>query len=77
METAKARMIEKSAFIVQNIRCCHVACAYLRRAIAAALNRRFKLSERRQLFIDVHNEAFSVATVRVSGEDDSPARINR
>jgi hypothetical protein len=47
-----------------------------RRAIAA-LNRRFKLSKRRQLFIRVRNEAFSVATMRVSGEDGSPARINR
>jgi len=39
------------------------------------LNRRFKFSERSQLFIGVHNEATSVA-VRVSNPDRSPVGIH-
>jgi hypothetical protein len=37
---------------------------------------RFQFHESRQLFIRVHNEALTVAAMRVSNEDCSPARIH-
>jgi hypothetical protein len=35
----------------------------------------FKLNKRRQLFIHTHNEALTVAAMRISNEDRSPIRI--
>jgi hypothetical protein len=43
----------------------------------ASPNRRFKFKKRRQLFIRVHNEALTVAAMRVSNPDGSPVGINR
>ncbi len=39
-------------------------------------NRRFKFQKRGQLFIRVHNEAFSVIAMRVSNPDCSSVRIH-
>jgi hypothetical protein len=36
-------------------------------------NSRFQFQKRSQYFIGVHNEALSVAAMRVSDEDDSPS----
>ena len=58
METATARMIDKNIFIVPKY---SLLTANMRlseaRAIAAALNRRFKLNRRSQLFIGGDNAA--------------------
>jgi hypothetical protein len=43
--------------------------------LGAESNRRFKFHKCRQLFIGSHNETLSVAAMRVSNEDRSPARI--
>ena len=43
----------------------------------ALANRRFKFPKRGQLFVGIHNETLSVAAMRVSDPDRSPAtRIN-
>jgi hypothetical protein len=39
-------------------------------------NRRFKFKERGQLFIRSHNEALTVASVRVSNPDRAPGTIH-
>jgi hypothetical protein len=39
-------------------------------------DRSFKFNKRRQLFIRPHNEALTVAAMRVSNPDRSPLRIN-
>jgi hypothetical protein len=44
--------------------------------IAVSANRRFRLNKRSQLFIGVHNKALTVAAMRVSNPDRSPARIH-
>jgi len=43
----------------------------------AARNRRFEFKKRSQPFICPHNEALSIAAMRVSNEDHLPAGINR
>jgi hypothetical protein len=40
-------------------------------------NPRFEFQKRRQPFIRTHNETLSVAAMRVSNEERSPARIHR
>jgi hypothetical protein len=40
-------------------------------------NRRFQFQKRSQLFIRVHNQALSVAAMRVCNPDRLPTRINR
>jgi hypothetical protein len=76
METARARTIEKNAFIVLSIRCCPFACVYPTVVADCAANRRFQFKKRRQLFIRSHDETLSVAAMRVSNPDRSPARIH-
>jgi hypothetical protein len=44
--------------------------------LPASVNRRFEFHKRRQRFIGAHNETLSVAAMRVSDEDCSPARIH-
>jgi len=44
--------------------------------VPAARSRRFEFKKSRQLFIRTHNEALTVATVRVSNKDRSTARIH-
>jgi hypothetical protein len=44
---------------------------------AASANRKFKFQKRSQLFIHVHNETLSIATMRVSSPDGSAVGINR
>jgi hypothetical protein len=39
-------------------------------------NRRFQFQKRSQLFIRVHNQALSVAAMRVCNPNRSPLRIN-
>jgi len=39
--------------------------------------RRFKFDKRSQLFIRTHNEALSIAAMRVTNPDRSPVAINR
>jgi len=43
---------------------------------AISLSRCVEFKKRRQLFIRVHNETFSVAAMRVSNEDRSPVGIH-
>ena len=50
--------------------------ACLSRQLAAGANRRFEFQKRSQLFIRVHNEALTVAAMRVSNPDCSSLRIN-
>jgi hypothetical protein len=40
-------------------------------------NRRFEFNKSSQLFIRTHNEAFSVAAMRVNNPERSPVGINR
>jgi hypothetical protein len=40
-------------------------------------NRPFQFQKRSQFFIGMHDKALSVAAMRVSNPDRSPARINR
>jgi len=51
--------------------------AHVRLSARYAAGRRSKLNKRRQPFICTHNEPLSVAAMRVSNEDRSPAGINR
>jgi hypothetical protein len=44
--------------------------------LAATTSRRFKLNERRQLFICAHNETLSVIAMRVHNPDRSPLGID-
>jgi hypothetical protein len=41
------------------------------------VNRRFQFHKSAQFFIRVHNEAVTVAAMRVTNEDCSPARIHQ
>jgi hypothetical protein len=45
--------------------------------VTSYATRRFKFKKRRQLFIRSHNKTLSVAAVRVSNPDCSPAGIYR
>ena len=46
-------------------------------SFAARPNRLFKFHKRGQLFIGVHNKAFSVVAMRVGNPDGSPVRNQR
>jgi hypothetical protein len=51
--------------------------ANLSNQFAASANRRFEFQKSGQLFIGTHNEAFSIAAMRVCNPDRLPVGINR
>ena len=76
VERAKARMIEKNAFIVLKYSLLTVRVRLPDGRRDCAANRRFEFHKRSQLFIRVHNESLSVAAMCVCNPDRSPVGIN-
>jgi len=76
-DSAKARVIEKNAFMVRkySLLTARVRLPGCRRDCAA--DRRFQFPKRSQLFIRMHNETLSVIAVRINNPDCSPVGINR
>jgi hypothetical protein len=76
-DSAKARVIEKNAFMVLTVFVADRSRARLpgcRRDCAA--DRRFKFQKRRQRFFRTHNETLSVAAMRISNPDHSCVGID-
>ncbi len=75
-DSAKARVIEKNAFMVlkYSLLTARVRLPGCLRDCAA--NRRFQFHKSGQLFVRTHNEAPSIVAMRVSNPDRSPVGIH-